>query len=205
MFTRDQGLKIDRQNKVFTVNFTDKINAERVASRQQALASALKTRIKKGKKKQADRADFLRLLKSFRAGVEGPNEIINSYRRCRIIKSAEVFVKERIIQFLYASLVPCHYRFASLPFVPVPPPRSTVRLDRVKNYATNFYIFKNHRQRGVYGALNEKAGPTGGKGDSFSIFMIWLIIIPCLRRFPRTFRGIPDLFTVHDVIFIIHD
>lgn len=43
------------------------------------------------------------------------------------------------MQFLYASLVPFHYRFASLLFIPVP--RFSCCLDRVKNYATNFSIF----------------------------------------------------------------
>lgn len=99
---------------------------------------------------------------------------MNSYRRCQIIKSDEVFVKERIMQFLYASLVPFHYRFASLLFIPVP--RFSCCLDRVKNYATNFSIFF------------EIVPPSPGSGregltvrvDSVSIFMIWLIIIPCL-------------------------
>lgn len=100
---------------------------------------------------------------------------MNSYRRCQIIKSDEVFVKERIMQFLYASLVPFHYRFASLLFIPVP--RFSCCLDRVKNYATNFSIFFEI----VPPPLDQRGrGWPPVRVDSVSIFMIWLIIIPCL-------------------------
>lgn len=71
---------------------------------------------------------------------------MNSYRRCQIIKSDEVFVKEQIMQFLYASLVPFHYRFASLLFMLVP--RSAVASIVLKIMRQIFVFFEA-------GALNE--------------------------------------------------
>lgn len=113
---------------------------------------------------------------------------MNSYRRCQIIKSDEVFVKERIMQFLYASLVPVPLSIRVAPIHPPPPlspfplpiPRFSCCFDRVKNYATNFSVFFEiaHSPSPPHGI---RAGwPAARVVDSVSIFMIWLIIIPCL-------------------------
>ena len=110
-----------------------------------------------------------------------------------------MFVKEQIMQFLYASLVPFHYRFASFLFMPVPP-RSAVASIVLKITRQIFVFFVELRslewgtgraRARARGRGRGRAEPSPPSVQRWFIFHIYDLVNnhPLSSPFPAIFNG----------------